>query len=299
MRTQETFALLQAAEEIRVALTIDGERIGGLLNERYPPPVIDGEPLFDHPKQMRHLLHELDSSESALIAAEDGYMSQQVVVSRLQSDRDEAVDVNYRKLIAVRQSLDGLHGDKSGFEMALVSGKTPRSASRLLEQLAQSVTLLQQPAVEPREARVAGINVDPAAVAADLESAMATLRDVAGRLREGRKRAEVLLVAKRKVIAEFRRTILWAGRSAEGLFHRAGESELAERIRSSTRRPLRPSEEAPPEETAPEDPTGTPPEDTSDGSGDPGSPPLPAVEDPDASSPRTAPRVAPEGSGPA
>jgi hypothetical protein len=276
MRTQETFALLQAAEEIRVALAIDGERIGGLLNERYPPPVLDGEPLFDHPKQMQHLLHELDSSQSALAAAEDGYMSQQVVVSRLQSDRDEAVGASYGKLVAVRQSLDGLHGTKAGFELALASGDTPRSADRLLEQLAQSVNLLRQPAVAPRDPRVAGINVDPAAVAADLESAMAPLRDVAGRLREARKRTEVLLVAKRKAIAELRRTILWAGRSAEGLFHRAGESELAERIRSSTRRPLRPSEEVPPEETSPEDPTDSPPDGATDGSSDPIPSPAPA-----------------------
>ncbi len=52
------------------------------------------------------------------------------------------------------------------------------------------------------------------------------------------------MLARRAATAELRRTVIWAGRSAEGLFERAGEPELAKRIRTSTRRPLRPSEEA-------------------------------------------------------
>ncbi|MEE8525328.1 MAG: hypothetical protein V3T72_15435 [Thermoanaerobaculia bacterium] len=59
---------------------------------------------------MQHLLHGLNSSEIAMIAAEDAHLSLQVVVSRLQSDRDEAVAVNYGKLVLARQGL-GLHGE--------------------------------------------------------------------------------------------------------------------------------------------------------------------------------------------
>ena len=77
--------------------------------------------------------------------------------------------------------------------------------------------------------------------------------------------AEGTLVIKRKAIEVLRRTLLWVGRTAEGLFHLADESELAERIRTFTRRPLRRSEESASEESTPEastseESTGEPPD---------------------------------------
>ncbi len=114
---------------------------------------------------------------------------------------------------------------------------------RLLAQLAQSVTLLNDPAVEPRTLKVAGFNIDYSTVAGDLESGRLDLRSTIDQLDEESKRAEGTMLARREAIEELRSTVIWAGRSAEGLFERAGEHELAKRIRTSTRRPLRPSEE--------------------------------------------------------
>ena len=77
--------------------------------------------------------------------------------------------------------------------------------------------------------------------------------------------AEETLEAKRKAVKEFDRTLLWVARTAEGLFHLAGQPELAERIRSTTRRPGRPQDDgstgeeasadaSTPEDSAPEEP---------------------------------------------
>ncbi|MCP3961539.1 MAG: hypothetical protein GY719_27170 [bacterium] len=60
-------------------------------------------------------------------------------------------------------------------------------------------------------------------------------------LDEEEKRADGTMLARREAIDELNSTVVWAGRSAEGLFLRAGEEELAKRVRSSTRRPPRPS----------------------------------------------------------
>ncbi len=244
MTTQASFALLQGASEIRVALVTDGPRIAGLVTEVYPPPVVDGQPLFDYGKQVQHLVHELETAEEGVIVAENDHMKQEVVVSRLRTERDKKVDDNHEKLVAARQGLAGVQGVKGSFEATFVSGTAPRRPKRLLGQLTQSVTLLHEPAVEPRKAKVAGFDVDYTAVAEDLEAGRLDLQVTVDRLDEENKRAEGTMLARRKVIAELRGTVIWAGRTAEGLFERAGEHELAKRIRTSTRRPLRPAEEA-------------------------------------------------------
>ena len=66
------------------------------------------------------------------------------------------------------------------------------------------------------------------------------------------KEAEGTLLAKREAVDVLRRTVIWVGRTTEGQFHLAGEDELAERIRTSTRRPIRSSERT--EEPAPDSP---------------------------------------------
>ncbi len=257
MITQAAFALLQGAKEIRVALVAVGLRIATLLTEQYPPPVVDGQPLFDYGKQVEHLVHGLETAESGMNAAENAHMKQEVRVSRLRSERDQKAEDNYGKLVAARQVIEGSQGAEGGFETAYVSGTAPRRPKRLLEQMAQSVTLLNDPAVEPRASKVAGVNIDYASVAGDLEAGMLDLRGTVDRLDEQNKLAEVTMLARREATDELRSTVIWAGRSAEGLFHRAGEHELAERIRTSTRRPLRPSEEAAEKEAGGSPPAGS------------------------------------------
>jgi len=248
MRTQETFSLLQSAKEIRVAIKSDGERIGGMLNEQQPLPVEEGEPAFDYRKHMQHLDHQLSLAADDVAASEDELVAEQIRIVRLQSDRDEIANVNYDMLVAARQGLESLY-KRGGFELAHVSGKTPKVPDQLIEQLGQTVKLFRQPAVQPRSLKVEGFSVDLGAVADSLETGAADLRGALDRLEAARKVAEGLLVTKRKKIEVLRRTILWVGRTTEGLFHLAGEDDLADRIRKSTRRPARASEvpaEAPP-----------------------------------------------------
>ncbi len=252
MTTFAAFALLQGAKEIRVALVAAGLRIAGLLTERHPPPVVDGQPLFDYGQQVQHLIHELETAEKGVVDAENAHMKQEVRVARLRTERDRKTDDNHDKLVAARQGLDGLQGRGASFETAFVSGTAPRRAEKLLDQLAQSVTLLRDPAVEPRAVKVAGFDIDYTKVADDLEAGMVDLSDALDRLDDEKKLAEGTMLVRRQAIDGLNKTVIWAGRSAEGLFHRAGEDELAKRIRSSTRRPLRPSEQAAAEQNAPE-----------------------------------------------
>ncbi len=237
------FSLMQSAKEIRVALETDGDRIGGLLNEVNPLPVDDGEPAFDYRRHLQHLVLQMGSAVDRAVEAEDSHGNSLIRVSRLRDERNVVLDDSFDKLVAARQGLESLY-PRGGFELANVSGDTPRVPARLVEQLTQTVKVLRQPPVQPRTYKVEGFSVDLDAVANDLETGQQELRAAIDLLDGGRKEAEGTLLDKREAIDELRRTILWVGRTSEGLFHLAGESGLADRIRSSTRRPARPSEEA-------------------------------------------------------
>ena len=251
MRSRETYHLQQSAREIRVALVTDGDRVGGLLNEQHPLPVGEGEPAFDYRLHIEHLVAQLDSAGDDAVVAEDQHSRQQIRVSRSKLERDDVAKDGYGQLVAARGGLESLY-ERGGFELAFVSGKTPTVPDQLQEQLGQTVKLLQQPAVEPGELRAQGFSADFGEVADGLESRRLELRDAIDGLDAERKVAEGTLVAKQKAIDVLRRTVLWVGRTAEGLFHLAGEEELADRIRTSTRRPPRPSEQAAEEPNAEE-----------------------------------------------
>jgi hypothetical protein len=203
---------------------------------------------------LQHLLDDLDGKEQAMVVAENDHVSKQIQVFRSMKQRDELAEAMTTKMVAARQTLGGLYGPEAGFELASVSGRTPRRTERLLEQLGQTVNLLRQPAVEAPSAAVNGIDVNFALVADDLDTGMTQLRGVRDQYDRHRKESEGTLEAKKAAIEEFDRTFLWVARTVEGLFHLAGQPELAARIRSTTRRPPRPSEEAAAEDPAPEEP---------------------------------------------
>ncbi len=255
MRSQETLSLFKSAKDIRVAIDVDGERIGGLLNDTHPLPVPEGEPTFDYRLHFQHLSHQLDLAVGDTELAEDLHSAQLIRVARFQSERDETVKSGYGTLVSARQGLDSLYPN-GGFELGFLKGKTPEVPDKLLEQLGQTVKFLREPAVDLRDVKVRGFSADFGEVATELETEIAAVQGAVDRLDLSRKEAEGALVVKRKAIDGLRRTLLWVGRTTEGLFHLAGESELAARIRKSTRRPARPSEPAaePPGEEASAEP---------------------------------------------
>ena len=217
-----------------------------MLNEQNPLPAGEGQPAFDYREHMRQLSGELDTAVEAVVASEDTHADQQIKVARALEERDEVAERGFDSLLSAREGAF----KRGGFEMAFVSGKTPRAPKRLKEQLGQSCKLLRDPAVEQRELKVKGFNIDLGEMADDLEARWLELSAALDHVDSANKVAENTMLANRETHERLRRTIVWVGRTVEGLFHLAGEDELAERIRTSTRRPLRPSERT--KEPAPE-----------------------------------------------
>ncbi len=254
MRTEEAFSLMKSAKEIEVAIDTDGDRVGGVLNEQNPLPVVDGEPAFDYKKHMQSLHLHLESAKDELVTAEDEHAARLIRVARQRSVLDEATTISYDKMVEARQGLETVYQSGS-FELASLKGKTPRVPERLLGQVVQSVGLLKQPAVALRQPKNEAVSIDLDKVLGDLEAEIPALQGAIDGYARANKEAEGSLLGKREAVQKLRRTVVWVGRTTEGLFYLAGEDDLARRIRKSTRRPLRPSEqpaeEAPPSEASP------------------------------------------------
>ena len=253
MRTQETFSLMKSAKDIGVALDADGERIGGMLNEQSPLPAVEGASAFDYRQHMQGLRLQLDGAVKEVTEAEDEHAARLIRVAREQNERDEVAKTAYDKMVTERQGLEAYYPHGS-FELAFLKGKTPRVPERLHEQMVQTVKLFKQPAVEPREPKSNSFNLDLEQAAKNLEPCITDLRGAIDRHDRASKEAEGSLVARQKAVKQLRRTVVWVGRTTEGLFYLAGEDDLARRIRKSTRRPLRPSEQPAVQESTADEP---------------------------------------------
>jgi hypothetical protein len=259
------YTLMQSAREIKVALVGDGDRIGGLLNEKHPLPVEEGEPVFDYRQHMRALDNQLDVAVAGAAVAEDTHSDEQIRTSRLQQERDAVAGRGYGKLVSARQGLESVY-ERGGYELAFLSGATPKAPRRLCEQLGQTVKLLRRPAVERRGVKVQGFSVDFDAVADDLDAEEKDLRAALDGVDAVKKRAEGTMVVKNEALDVLRRTVIWVGRTTEGMFRLAGEDGLADRIRTATRRPSAGPEDEPapdspepvPDSPAPEPPASAP-----------------------------------------
>ncbi len=267
MKLQETYGLMRTAKEIRVALETDGDRIGELLNSKRPPPTGEGDPVFDYRAQMGHLIHELDGSVDRLVVTEEEHSERQIRLDRARAERKKVVSTNHAKLVATREGLESIYPN-GAYELAFVSGTTPRVPLKLIEQLEQTVKLLRDPPVALRETKSPAFSVDLEIAASDLEAGIPELRGLVDKVDSARKEAVGTQLIRRDAIDELHRTIIWVGRTSEGLFYLAEEDELAKRIRSSTRRSKRPSEEA---QEAAEAETPSTEESTSGSSGEPAS----------------------------
>ncbi len=250
MRRVDVSRRLGSVEEVRASLGAHRGRIDDNLNVQRPPSPDSG---FSYQSMFDHMDGELAKVESQLVEAEDRHVRQMVVISQLRRRRDHGVTDVYDKQTAARGVLVHLYGKDRDFEVAAVPGQTPQSSKVLAEQVDQTVKLLRNPEGESPSHRVAGVGVDLATMADDLEGGKQGLIEVRADLVRARKVADGTRQTTNRAIEEFDLVFFWAARSLEQTFLLAGEGELAARIRTSVRRVSRRREEQEEEKAEPEE----------------------------------------------
>jgi len=236
MRSKAVSVRLTSVEEVQASVQTFGSRVVALLDEHIASPE-EGGTAWSYQQVFDHLDNDLEAVQMGLVTAEDEHVRQLIRVSKLQRDTDRLTSELYGQQVAVRQTFAGLFGSEHGFEVAAISGDTPRSRKDLEEQVDQTIKLLRDPAVEVPELKVRqGIVIDLVGLAEGLEAGKTELGSARSGLLRARKAGAQTLLAKRAAMVELDRVFPAAAGILEGLFRLVGEVDLADRIRTSIRR---------------------------------------------------------------
>ncbi len=234
MRIKEILRRLATVAEVLFSLGTFGERIAALLDQRHP--AAEGDPGFTYRTVFEHLRLDLESIRERLAAARDQHVRMLVRAAGLRRRVHELATELYNRQVAARRILSGVFEPGRSFEVAAASGKTPRVAAVLEQQAGQTVKVLRQPEVDLGPIQADGVQIDLGQMADGLETRIEALREARNGREQTRKALGETKVLKDQAIEYCDGLLPWVGRTLESYCRIAGEPELAERIRTSTRR---------------------------------------------------------------
>ncbi len=247
---------LRAVIEVMDSLATFGGRITDLLDARHPReagPAADGEEGWSYRWVFDHLERDLQSMYERLSAARDQHVRMLVRIEKLRHRSQGLGNRLYKALVRARRILGGVLEPERAFEVAAVSGETPRVPDELEEQADQTVKILRDPEIEQEALEADGVEVNLSGMADGLERKLEAFRQVRQARRRTLKALGETKVVKDQAIAYCNGLLPWVSQTLEGYFRIVGEHELADRIRTSTRRLTRRQGEDGPEteESAP------------------------------------------------
>ncbi len=182
----------------------------------------------------------LEQRRDAMVDADAAHESELADDPSARDAREAAVVELRDKVVELRSVITGMYGAKAA--RAVVSGDTPQDPV-VLERFAGEVIKNLGTVTWPQP-RFAGAVLDASAVQRDLESARASLQSAVSQVTSEAREAQVTLANKNQAIEEYDRVFTGVAMSLAGLFTLAGERELADKVRPSTRRPGQTTEQA-------------------------------------------------------
>lgn len=245
---------LKSLREVRASVHTHRAKVGGLLDQR--PAALslataDGGAFSSQP-HFDLMDAELAKLDRDLVAADDDHTRNLVRIVDLRRESEELTADVYDKQVSARRVLAGIYGSDRDFELAAIEGATPQFSEALAGQVDQTVKLLREPVAAEPSKKIRGVDLDRVEMAEDLETSLGRLLAARTQLQRTRKAADGTLVVLNAAKQGFDRTFPWVAGNLESLFRLAGEVDLADRIRTSTRRVTR--RQADVEESAPEEP---------------------------------------------
>lgn len=265
-QSQEAFGLLATSEEIISSIETHGVEVAARLEEKWtamaaPPdstPELDAPSPPDYMGNLLALRDGLSVSAGALTRSDQVHVHNLAGLIELRDERGEIFAVAYDKFSAMRRTIDDLHGDGQAFVLAAMESPTARTSKKLLRQLDLALPHLRTPNPKLALNKVAGVTIDTVEMARELGNLTDKLRAKQNEYQRALRVAQASRKEKTRRIDEHQDNNTWTARIVEGYYRLAGETELADRIRTVAARPGRPPQPEPDDDPTPDE---TPPTD--------------------------------------
>jgi hypothetical protein len=190
----------------------------------------------------------LAATSSAMVAADEAHIHELSDDAPVRDRRDDAHAKLHAELVELREWMTGLFGGRAVRSLGFAAD-TPRDPAALAQFAGEvSKSLREKDFPAPKRA---GVTWSPAKEASKIDKLRAKLDEAIAAVGREAREAQGTLATKNAALGAYDDAFARSSEYLEGLFTLAGETELAARVRPSTRRPGQTEELAP--QFAPED----------------------------------------------
>lgn len=230
----------KSANAVVAVSETQSEATGDALGKLLKPYVKKGESAPDFAMVLLLIGRAIESAKVRMVNADAAHEAELGDDDGVRAARDAARDVLSDKLVELREVLTGAFG--AAMASAILSGPTPQDPALLVRFAGEVVTALGRVKLPP--SRIKGAKLDKAETAAeitDLQTALdKRIKSVAREVRE----AQATLEAKNQELAAYDAIFAGGAKALEGLLLLAGKTELAAKVKPSSRRPGQTASEA-------------------------------------------------------
>ena len=212
------------------------------------PYIPDGENLLNFEHQILAQIRLLEEKRDKMVSADDLNMVENKEDRAARGVRNEKILALYKALVALRKAIDGLYGGPAA-EMLRFSGKTPKEPVAL-NRFANEVIIALKSSSLP-EPKVEGTSIDINFWIGKLETLKEQLNIKVEDVGREQRESEQTMIAKNQAVEDFDEYFSRVSNALIGLYRLAGEEELADRVRLSSRKTGR---TAPDEDSEPIEP---------------------------------------------
>jgi hypothetical protein len=223
----------KSANAVIAAGETQAEATGSAVSKLLKPHLAKGESMPDVGLIMILVARALEASKGKMVTADAAHEAELGDDEPVRSARDEAATALSDKLVELREVMVGVYGNATA--NAVFPGPAPQDPvvlSRFAGEVATEIERVKLPAP-----RIKGAKLDPEETAADLRERRAKLdaqiKDVAKEVRE----AQATLDEKNRAMAGYDELFGGGATMMTGLLRLAGKTELAAKVKPSTRRP--------------------------------------------------------------